>query len=74
MMGVFAEFERAMIQERVKAGLERRAVARQEAQEAIDGPVQSPSHQRGLRAGGVGMTKWGGRWNGAADQGGADSR
>jgi DNA invertase Pin-like site-specific DNA recombinase len=57
MMGVFAEFERAMIQERVKSGLERaRAQGKRLGRPATDArKVEAISE--GLRAGGVGIIK-----------------
>ena len=57
MMGVFAEFERAMIQERVKSGLERaRAQGKTLGRPATEaGKVEAISAD--LRAGGVGIIK-----------------
>ena len=56
MMGVFAEFERAMIQERVKAGLER---ARRQGKR-LGRPRVSPEVERAIRAArkrGMGINK-----------------
>ena len=57
MMGVFAEFERAMIQERVRAGLERaRAQGKTLGRPSTEArKVQAISAD--LRAGGVGIIK-----------------
>jgi DNA invertase Pin-like site-specific DNA recombinase len=61
MMGVFAEFERAMIQERVKAGLERaKAQGKVLGRPSTDaGKVEAIKAD--LRAGGVGIIKLGKR-------------
>jgi DNA invertase Pin-like site-specific DNA recombinase len=57
MMGVFAEFERAIIQERVKSGLERaRAQGKRLGRPATD-PRKVQAISEGLRAGGVGIIK-----------------
>jgi DNA invertase Pin-like site-specific DNA recombinase len=57
MMGVFAEFERAMIQERVKSGLERaRAQGKRLGRPATDARKVEAIIE-GLRAGGVGIIK-----------------
>ena len=57
MMGVFAEFERAMIQERVRAGLAR---ARAEGKRLGRPPIPSATEEalkKALREGGVGIRK-----------------
>ena len=57
MMGVFAEFERAMIQERVKAGLERaRAQGKTLGRPPID-PEKEEAIREDLRAGRAGIMK-----------------
>jgi DNA invertase Pin-like site-specific DNA recombinase len=57
MMGVFAEFERAMIQERVRAGLERaRAQGKVLGRPPID-PSKEASIRADLRAGKAGIVK-----------------
>ena len=56
MMGVFAEFERAIIQERVRAGLQRaRAEGKQLGRRRVAPEVEQ--HIRQLRAQGVGVCK-----------------
>lgn len=60
MMGVFAEFERGMIQERVKSGLARAKKHGTKSGKAIGRPVTSPKTEasiRELRAQGMGMLK-----------------
>lgn len=60
MMGVFAEFERAMIQERVKSGLQRAKVQGTKSGKAIGRPVASGAVEariRALRAEGHGILK-----------------
>jgi len=55
-MGVFAEFERAIIQERVRAGLQRaRAEGKQLGRRRVAPEVEQ--HIRQLRAQGVGVCK-----------------
>jgi DNA invertase Pin-like site-specific DNA recombinase len=57
MMGVFAEFERAMIQERVKAGLDRaRAEGKRLGRPTID-RRKAKANAVDLRTGGVGIIK-----------------
>jgi DNA invertase Pin-like site-specific DNA recombinase len=57
MMGVFAEFERAMIRERVRAGLERaKAQGKKLGRRRNDDPKREAEVRR-LRAKGVGMGK-----------------
>jgi DNA invertase Pin-like site-specific DNA recombinase len=57
MMGVFAEFERAMIRERVRAGLERaKAQGKKLGRRRNDDPKRAAEVRR-LRAKGVGMAK-----------------
>lgn len=57
MMGVFAEFERAMIQERVKAGLERaKAQGKVLGRPTIDADKEA-SIRAALEAGGVGIIR-----------------
>jgi DNA invertase Pin-like site-specific DNA recombinase len=56
MMGVFAEFERAMIRERVQAGLQRaRAQGKQLGRPRV--AEQREEQIRALRAGGMGIRK-----------------
>jgi DNA invertase Pin-like site-specific DNA recombinase len=60
MMGVFAEFERGMIQERVKSGLARAKKHGTKSGKAIGRPKTSPETEgniRALRAQGFGMLK-----------------
>lgn len=60
MMGVFAEFERGMIQERVKSGLARAKKHGTKSGKAIGRPAASPETEasiRELRAQGMGMLK-----------------
>ena len=60
MMGVFAEFERGMIQERVRAGMARAKAEGTKSGNAIGRPAVSSSveeHIRLLRADGLGMVK-----------------
>ena len=60
MMGVFAEFERGMIQERVRAGLARAKAKGTKSGKAIGRPAVSPAIEdriRELRAEGLGMLK-----------------
>ena len=60
MMGVFAEFERGMIQERVKSGLARAKKHGTKSGNAIGRPATSPETEaqiRELRAQGMGMLK-----------------
>jgi DNA invertase Pin-like site-specific DNA recombinase len=60
MMGVFAEFERGMIQERVKSGLIRAKKHGTKSGKAIGRPATSPETEasiRELRAQGMGMLK-----------------
>ncbi|WP_284617462.1 recombinase family protein [Aquabacterium humicola] len=60
MMGVFAEFERGMIQERVKAGLARARSAGTKSGKPIGRPTVAPDVEakiRQLRADGVGITR-----------------
>ena len=57
MMGVFTEFERAMIRERVRAGLERaKAQGKKLGRRRNDDPKREAEFRR-LRAKGVGMAK-----------------
>ena len=59
-MGVFAEFERGMIQERVKSGLARAKKHGTKSGKAIGRPATSPETEaqiRELRAQGMGMLK-----------------
>jgi DNA invertase Pin-like site-specific DNA recombinase len=57
MMGVFAEFERAMIRERVRAGLERaKAQGKKLGRRRNDDPQREAAVRR-LRAKGVGIGK-----------------
>jgi len=56
MMGVFAEFERAMIQERVRAGMNRaRAQGRQIGRKPVD--AETETKLRELLSGGMGQIK-----------------
>ena len=57
MMGVFAEFERAMIQERVKAGLERAKAQGKQLGRPSTELEKVEAIKAGLRAGGVGIMK-----------------
>ena len=60
MMGVFAEFERGMIQERVKAGMARAKSIGTKSGNAIGRPSVSPDIEaqiRELRSAGLGMIK-----------------
>jgi DNA invertase Pin-like site-specific DNA recombinase len=60
MMGVFAEFERSMIRERVKSGLDRARVSGTKSGRAIGRPGVSPETEvriRALRADGTGILK-----------------
>ena len=57
MMGVFAEFERAMIQERVKAGLERARAQGKTLGRPSTQPEKVEAIKAGLRAGSVGIIK-----------------
>lgn len=60
MMGVFAEFERGMIQERVKSGLARAKKHGTKSGKAIGRPATSPETEaqiRELRTQGMGMLK-----------------
>jgi len=60
MMGVFAEFERGMIQERVRAGLARAKAKGTKSGNAIGRPSVSAAIEdriRELRAGGMGMLR-----------------
>ena len=57
MMGVFAEFERAMIQERVKAGLERAKAQGKVLGRPSTRPEKVDAINAGLRAGGVGIIR-----------------
>ena len=60
MMGVFAEFERGMIQERVRAGMARAKAKGTKSGNAIGRPAVSPGIEeriRELRAQGLGMIK-----------------
>jgi DNA invertase Pin-like site-specific DNA recombinase len=60
MMGVFAEFERALIQERIKAGLQRARKLGTKTGNAIGRPRASPDVEariHELRATGLGMVK-----------------
>lgn len=60
MMGVFAEFERGMIQERVKSGLARAKKMGTKSGKAIARPATSPETEAGireLREQGLGMLK-----------------
>jgi DNA invertase Pin-like site-specific DNA recombinase len=60
MMGVFAEFERGMIQERVRCGMARAKEKGTKSGNAIGRPTVSEdveSHIRILRSGGLGMIK-----------------
>ena len=60
MMGVFAEFERGMIRERVKSGLARARKNGTKSGNAIGRPMVTPEvedHIRELRAEGLGMLK-----------------
>jgi len=60
MMGVFAEFERALIQERIKAGLQRARKLGTKSGNAIGRPRASPDVEariHELRATGLGMVK-----------------
>lgn len=60
MMGVFAEFERALIQERIRAGLERARRAGTKSGQAIGrprAPMEVEARIRELRAAGKGMLK-----------------
>lgn len=60
MMGVFAEFERSMIQARVKAGLERARVSPRPGAKAIGRPKVATSVEVAIRsqlAGGAGIVK-----------------
>lgn len=50
MMGVFAEFERSMIQARVKAGLERAKVSPRKGAKAIGRPKVARSTEAAIRA------------------------
>jgi DNA invertase Pin-like site-specific DNA recombinase len=57
MMGVFAEFERALIRERIMAGLERaKAQGTKLGRRSIDGEKEA-AIRKDLRAGKVGMIK-----------------
>jgi DNA invertase Pin-like site-specific DNA recombinase len=56
MMGVFAEFERAMIRERVRAGLERAKAQGKKLGRRPDDPKRAADVRR-LRAKGVGIGK-----------------
>jgi DNA invertase Pin-like site-specific DNA recombinase len=56
MMGVFAEFERAMIQERVKAGLQR-AKAQGKTLGRPSAPLKTVERIQALRADGMGILK-----------------
>jgi DNA invertase Pin-like site-specific DNA recombinase len=63
MMGVFAEFERAMIRERVKAGLVRaRAQGTVLGRPTIDAKTEA-AIKKGLRKGDAGIRKIAGRLN-----------
>jgi DNA invertase Pin-like site-specific DNA recombinase len=60
MMGVFAEFERGMIQERVRSGMARAKAKGTKSGNAIGRPAVSSGiedHIRVLRAQGLGMLK-----------------
>ncbi len=60
MMGVFAEFERGMIQERVKSGLARAKKHGTKSGKFIGRPATSPENEaniREFRAQGMGMLK-----------------
>jgi DNA invertase Pin-like site-specific DNA recombinase len=60
MMGVFAEFERAMIQERVKAGLARAKASPRKGAKAIGRPKLDDTKAKAIRAhlaAGTGMLK-----------------
>lgn len=60
MMGVFAEFERGMIQERVRAGMARAKAKGTKSGNAIGRPAVSAATEdriRALRADGMGMLK-----------------
>jgi DNA invertase Pin-like site-specific DNA recombinase len=57
MMGVFAEFERAMIQERVKAGLQRAKAQGKVLGRPSTQPENVEAIKAGLRAGRVGIIK-----------------
>jgi DNA invertase Pin-like site-specific DNA recombinase len=57
MMGVFAEFERAMIQERVKAGLERAKAEGKVLGRPSTEPKKVEAIKASLQAGGVGIIK-----------------
>jgi DNA invertase Pin-like site-specific DNA recombinase len=60
MMGVFAEFERALIQERIKAGIERARQTGTKSGQAIGRPKASQETEnriRQLRAQGLGINK-----------------
>jgi DNA invertase Pin-like site-specific DNA recombinase len=60
MMGVFAEFERALIQERIRAGLARAKKSGTKSGQAIGRPKTSPDTEariRELRARGMGILK-----------------
>lgn len=60
MMGVFAEFERGMIQERVRAGMARAKAKGTKSGNAIGRPAVSAAiegHIRELRARGLGILK-----------------
>jgi hypothetical protein len=74
MMGVFAEFERAMIQERVKADLQRAKAQGKVLGEALDAAREGRGHQGGSPGRGRGDYQAGqaprrGRGDGSADQG-----
>ena len=72
MMGVFAEFERAMIQERVKAGLERARAQGKRLGQTHRRPERSCDQGRSARGQGrhheARSGAWGGRGDGSADQ------
>jgi DNA invertase Pin-like site-specific DNA recombinase len=59
MLGVFAEFERSIIRERVKSGMERAKVKGTRSGKAIGRPRLDPTRREGIRAayqaGGIGM-------------------
>jgi DNA invertase Pin-like site-specific DNA recombinase len=61
MMGVFAEFERSMIRERVLAGMSRAAASGTRSGKAIGRPRIEPETEAGIRAalqkGGMGLRK-----------------
>ena len=74
MMGVFAEFERAMIRERVKAGLERAKAQGKTLRPAADRRREGSRDQRRFASGqGRHHEGRGGAWRGSrgSDQGGA---